>query len=574
MHKIKKIFGCGKIRNKFLFISLSVGIIPLLLLGIISYIVSVNSMLKKTTVMLNGNLQMSNSMLDIQSKTVETLMRRVLDNKVITQILKEQTGDTDVVTRQTLDREFRTICSNANGIVTAYLFNCKEFRYCYRGNEDLSKLSINYQSFQNSDWYHTTETAAGKECYFLYNVIQENLVASTPSISVTKLLRDLETGEVYGVVVMNFGESFYGKIFPSEILQKNTNYFLVQFHDSDLKFLQLSKNKDSLRFTEDGVLALLHEDDSALVTTFQNYRTGWTLLCAVKKSDLLADNYVIPVFTVVCMCGLIILSAIISVISSRTITRPLARLSQEIENFTEGKTVTEAGFGNDEVGKIGRQLKKMADQNELLKNNLVRLSVMEKEAELNNLQSQINPHFLYNTLSSIYWLSKFKRSEEAAQMALSLSGIFKFALNKGGQMVPVRLEMENIKKYIDIQNLRYENRICVDWKIDENILEIPILKLLLQPLVENAIYHGLEPKDGDWNLVVSGKQENDELVFVIQDNGIGMCIEDVLAHGYGIKNVSERIRLKYGTPYGCTFESVLGVGTTVTVRLPLPEGNA
>ena len=517
---------------------------------------------------------MSNSMLDIQSKSAESLMRRVLDNKVIAQILKEQTGDTDVVTRQTLDREFRTICSNTSGIVTAYLFNCKEFRYCYRGDEDLSKLSISYQSFQNTDWYHTTEAAKGKECYFLYNVIRENSVVSTPSISVTKLLRDLETGEAYGVVVMNFGESFYSKIFPSEILQKNTNYFLVQLQDSDLNFLQLSKNGDSPQFTEDEILALLHEDDSALVTTFQNYRTGWTLLCAVKKSDLLADNFAIPVFTVICMCGLIILSAIISVISSRTITRPLARLSQEIENFTEGKTVTEAGFGNDEVGKIGRQFKKMADQNELLKNNLVKLSVMEKEAELNNLQSQINPHFLYNTLSSIYWLCKFKRSEEAAQMILSLSEIFKFALNKGGQMVPVRLEMENVKRYIDIQNLRYENRICVDWKIDEDILEIPILKLLLQPLVENAIYHGLEPKDGAWNLVVSGKRENDELVFIIQDNGIGMRIEDALAHGYGIRNVSERIRLKYGAPYGCTFESVLGVGTTATVRLPLPEENA
>jgi two-component system sensor histidine kinase YesM len=225
-------------------------------------------------------------------------------------------------------------------------------------------------------------------------------------------------------------------------------------------------------------------------------------------------------------------------------------------------------FGDGEVGAIGNRFIEMAQRNNQLNKRIVGLSLLEKEAELKALQAQINPHFLYNSLAAMYWLAKFDKCAEVAQMAESLSDIFKFTLNKGRDMITVAEEIKYIQKYIDIQNIRYNNRIQTFWDIDASLMNQKMLKLILQPLVENAIYHGLEPQLGEWKLNISGHAENGVMLFTVSDNGVGMDVSSSLAHGFGINNVTERIRYKYGGEYGCDFQSSVGNGTTVSVRIP------
>ena len=215
----------------------------------------------------------------------------------------------------------------------------------------------------------------------------------------------------------------------------------------------------------------------------------------------------------------------------------------------------------------------MASSNQQLQNRLVKLSVSQKESELRALQFQINPHFLYNTLSSIYWLCKLGMNNEAARAAVLLSDNFKYVIGHDDNLVTVQAELEHIAHYLELQNIRFNQSIDVIWDVDPPLKETKILKFILQPIVENAIYHGLEPKMGERRLSISVHSKGGDVVFAIEDNGIGMSNTQSVKNGYGIRNVEERIRLKYGSSYGCSFVSALGQGTTVIIRIPAYGGD-
>lgn len=225
----------------------------------------------------------------------------------------------------------------------------------------------------------------------------------------------------------------------------------------------------------------------------------------------------------------------------------------------------------DEVGKIGHQFISLYNRNNELMVELYESQIKEKEAELKTLQSHINPHFLYNTLNSIFWMAEKAKMKPIAKMAIHLANIFKLTLNDGEYITSVKNEIDQVKSYLDIQNIRYDNRIQYQINVDENLYDERIIKLLLQPLVENAVYHGLEMKPGGWEIIINGKQENHSLVFEVIDNGIGFDRNVVLKQrtGYALKNINERIRLQYGPGYGLTIHSEEGQGTTVSLRIGL-----
>jgi two-component system sensor histidine kinase YesM len=225
----------------------------------------------------------------------------------------------------------------------------------------------------------------------------------------------------------------------------------------------------------------------------------------------------------------------------------------------------------DEVGKIGDQFIDLYNRNNELTIELYEAKIKEKEAELRALQSHINPHFLYNTLNSIYWMAEKAKMKSIAKMAVHLANIFKLTLNDGEYITTVKNEVNQVKSYLDIQNIRYDNRIQYKINVNEDLYETRIIKLLLQPLVENAVYHGLEMKPGTWEIIINGKQEGNSILFEVIDNGTGFDVNSVLQNktGYALKNINERIRLQYGPGFGLTIQSAAGKGTTVLLKTGL-----
>jgi two-component system sensor histidine kinase YesM len=208
----------------------------------------------------------------------------------------------------------------------------------------------------------------------------------------------------------------------------------------------------------------------------------------------------------------------------------------------------------------------------------------KREAELKTLQEQIKPHFLYNTLDTIQWMAQDHGADDIVRIVGALTNLFRIALSKGKEMIRVSDEVEHVRSYLIIQKARYEDKFDFSIDVDEEVLPFKVLKLTLQPLVENAIYHGIKERRGNGNIRVTASRRDGMLVMRVTDDGVGMSavkLEYVRAllltppssekDGYGISNVNERIQLSFGRKFGLRFESSPGSGTTVEILHPLVE---
>ena len=237
-----------------------------------------------------------------------------------------------------------------------------------------------------------------------------------------------------------------------------------------------------------------------------------------------------------------------------------------------------------EVSMLSDSLNTMIDKiNELLE-QVTKEQRRLRKAEFELLQSQINPHFLYNTLDAIVWLAESGEQKKVVSMVGSLSEFFRTSLNQGKDIISIREELQHVRSYLEIQQIRYQDILKYEIHVPEELQKYLIPKITIQPLVENALYHGIKNKRGFGSIVISGKEEKDFLVLEIIDNGIGMSeerlrqVEEGIWHKvptekdiYGLYNVNERIRLNFGEKFGISIESVYGEGTVVSVRLPYME---
>ena len=204
---------------------------------------------------------------------------------------------------------------------------------------------------------------------------------------------------------------------------------------------------------------------------------------------------------------------------------------------------------------------------------------LKRKNELKALQAQINPHFLYNTLDSIVWMAESKKSEEVVLMTSALAKLFRTSISKGEEVISINNEIEHIKNYLIIQKIRYKNKLDFEIDVDDEILHNKVLKIILQPLVENSIYHGIKNKDGIGIITIKGRRIQDKILLQVIDNGTGMTPAEIdkvfnkkgrqSGSGIGVYNVNQRIKLYYGDEYGLGYESEIDKGTIVSVWLPV-----
>jgi two-component system sensor histidine kinase YesM len=288
--------------------------------------------------------------------------------------------------------------------------------------------------------------------------------------------------------------------------------------------------------------------------------------------DLLKQSNKIGIITASIAATIAIIALFISYILSGKVARPWVQLKKLTIDWAKGLWGSGGDHESDTIGAIGETFQRITVENKELNERLVHSQLKEREAELRALQAQIKPHFLYNTLDSIYWMAILQNNRDIAEIAVALSETFKLSLNKGEDLIPIAKELEHIHHYLTIQNFRYKNRFNYIEDVDPALLEKPILKLLLQPFVENAIYHGLEPKFGEGTIELKGRIDGEWIIFTISDDGVG--IEDLSAteSGYGLKNVRERMMLLYGQDSTLTLTSKVNEGTCLEIRFREAKG--
>ncbi|MFC5468170.1 sensor histidine kinase [Cohnella suwonensis] len=315
-------------------------------------------------------------------------------------------------------------------------------------------------------------------------------------------------------------------------------------------------------------------------------QTDWQMVTVIPKSDLAADSQIIrnQVAWLAAIVGLIALA--LAYFISYSMTRRISALAATMKETQNGRPVPfEGHLGRDELGTLGRTYNLMIKRISELMNDQLEAGNRLREAELRTLQAQINPHFLYNTLDMMNWYARRNSGKEIVEILESVSRFYKLVLNRGNDVVSLKDEIAQISAYFAIQNKRFNGSLKLVLKLDEELLQYMVLKLILQPLVENAILHGIlckEEKSG--TVTISVSRRADDLLIQVEDDGVGMP-EKVLENfrrnipavtdssettgsGFGLRNVQERIRLHYGGTYGIEIASEAGVGTIVELRIP------
>lgn len=332
---------------------------------------------------------------------------------------------------------------------------------------------------------------------------------------------------------------------------------------------------------EDGSTEEIFQGEKRLVTVKTVSYTGWKIVSVVPMSSfdmgMTGTKYFVIMLVTVSMLAVILLNQLVSA----SIAMPLKKLNNSVKEWETGNMNPSIYIGGSmEVEHLGCTLRSTVEQIRQLMQDIVVEQEEKRKSELDALQSQTNPHFLYNTLDSIVWMIEGERYEDAVFMITQLASLFRISLSRGKTVISVEDELKHARNYMNIQKVRYKNIFEVRFDIDPEILQCCTVKLVVQPLLENAIYYGVECMDGDGEIDVNGYRREDDIYIEVRDNGLGIPEDEVeqllkennrvhkRGSGVGLLNVHNRIRLRFGEEYGLEIESEPDEGTTVRIHLP------
>lgn len=341
------------------------------------------------------------------------------------------------------------------------------------------------------------------------------------------------------------------------------------------------ENNNAAAGYEDGSITEEFGGEKRLVTVKTISYTGWKLVSVVPMSSFEMGLSDLRMFVILAMALTMLIIIITNQLVSARIADPLKRLNASVREWEAGNLNPKIYVGGSlEVEHLGKTLRSTVAQIQELMHDILVEQEQKRKSELDALQSQINPHFLYNTLDSIVWMIEGERYEDAVFMITQLASLFRISLSRGRTIISIEDEIRHAKNYMNIQKIRYKNMFQISFELEDEILNCCTVKLVVQPLLENAIYYGVECMDGDGEIFVRGYRREDDIYIEVRDNGLGMpkeTVEGLLKEnhrvpkkgsGVGLLNVHNRIRLRFGSPYGLVIESVPDEGTTVRIHLP------
>lgn len=315
-----------------------------------------------------------------------------------------------------------------------------------------------------------------------------------------------------------------------------------------------------------------------LITYYTSKERALIYVAVLPYAQLVKDSRFLGQVSLIIMLIAALLALCISYLIASKVTTPVKKLTKLMGEVESGNLdVVVAIDRRDEFGMLARSFNRMIDHIRQLITEVYQSGLLRKEAELKALQAQINPHFLYNTLDSIYWTARQENALQSAELVSALAKLFRLGLNKGNELTTIEREVAHLQSYLTLQKKRYSQEPRITVTVDPKLYPFSTLKVILQPLVENALYHGLDELDHPGVITVTGCENGEDVLFEVCDNGVGMdeatrstlfiANPDNLG-GYGLKNVEQRIKLYFGPAYGLTVESAPGQGTRVRILIP------
>lgn len=558
--KLKQQFRNLKFQRKIIGISAIISLIPISLLGVFSYTKVRSLLIDREKTALQETLHQEVTQLDHKIDSYLSTMNLITWNENIRLALSQKYDsnfEMYLTYRDTIDPLFLTIRS-LNTDITAITI------YTDTAIHPHGNILRPLTDAQDKAWF---EKACNTTAPFF---------SLSPDGQTLFLLCQMHYNYVPYTSIICMTIDFQSAMLPANNLF-NDNYGFLLSGTSGETMYQYTSLSDKYSIPEISSDDLLNDGLSDYITETEALSNfGWTafLYRPAGSISAAAINITYIVLAMILLC--IILIFLISALLSKIIVSPIEKLSACMEQVEQGNYEIEiVPNSTDEVGQLISSFQKMVCTINNLINEVLFSKIRQQKYEIEILQSQINPHFLYNSLSLINSKAIIAGQNDISQMARLLSTFYRTMLNKGKQITTIASELENTKSYIAIQQMMHSQSFDVVYDIDENILEYPIPNLLLQPLAENAIIHGLDHRElpGKAILSISCYQESQDIIFKVMDNGCGMSDEEceqILtkdSKGYGVKNVHQRIQLYYGEEYGLVFHSTKGMGTYALIKI-------
>ncbi|MCU0078443.1 cache domain-containing sensor histidine kinase [Extibacter muris] len=341
-----------------------------------------------------------------------------------------------------------------------------------------------------------------------------------------------------------------------------------------------NENSKAAAGYKDGVYDERFEGESRKVVVNTISYTGWKLVGVIPNATFTHGTISIRYFIAILVLLMAMMLVVINRVVSVRISSPILKLDDSVKGYEAGETPEIYIGGSLEIRHLGHSIQRSYEQIDTLMKKIVLEQNERRKSELDALQSQINPHFLYNTLESIVWMVEGERNNEAVFMLSQLAKLFRISLSKGSTVITVKDELQHAQSYMNIQKIRYKNTFSISFHVDPAIYGYCTVKLILQPILENAINYGVSGMDDCGEITVTGRLAGGDLILAVTDNGMGMTSEEaelvltdserVHKHGSGVGlvNVNNRIQILFGKEYGLAIESEPDEGTTVSIRLP------
>lgn len=565
-------------RSKLFMVFVLVTIIPMMLLVYFSYELTKTKLTEQIYINMTNSTAQITKNLENKLDSYEHISASIyLDNRLANYLTKEYQDDPSY-----LD-VYNYIGNRIDTVMAAY----PDFDSAFIYSDNLSLPKDNYYirpitpEVENTELFHKLKQSYGNIIH-LSSPQTENGPAM---FTLARLLNNNSNQYPYGMLVFQISESVIYSLMEKEAGGKdifiiNDKGIILSSADKQLINTSLPKllhqNFDE---TPSGRFDTTYQGVKALAV-YNTLKNGWKTVSIFPYDSIIKDAKSLSQLIIKISLGFIGVALLLIYITASLFSKRIRTLIRMIRRIERGdfNPTHEEQMGSDEIGQLHFAFEQMTTRLKSLVTEVYQKELQSKEAELDLLQAQINPHFLYNTLGSISSLAVKHQDPQIQDMVLHLAKFYRISLNKGKSILTINEELKLTQSYNAIQLIRFKGKLNIIYTIDQSILPYSTVKLALQPFVENAVIHALWNQDRPLNIHIKGVIENHSIVLSVIDDGMGMrretlqsLFEEKEGRGYGISNVDRRIKLKFGEYYGVKVYSKLGMGTTVQIRLPQKE---
>ncbi|AWI05343.1 sensor histidine kinase [Clostridium drakei] len=586
MKKIIHFFLNSSIGFKLIFYFFLVILLPVITITTLSNLIYKNSMTDEQNANTQQMVKQITNNVDFYIKDTENIINYLSYDPTVLKFLSTNNINKDNNIEDDTAREitrFTTLHPEIAGIIIVNSNDMYVSDTMYRiSREPLTSEKWYTQASKSANNVQLFSKPVGRNINNIFEYCADDVV------SMSKAIIDKKTGDCIGVILIDMKLDVIKSVIES-IKPGKTGFVYILDSNGEIVYAPVNpvvyriKKQWFLDKTNGIIIKSIKNKNYELMDIDSQY-TKWKTVGVFPLDESLKAMTYIKYYSLIIAIVTLILAGILAIIFTKTIVNPITKLRRLMKKTEEGNLDIQFNSKyDDEIGQLGNSFNNMIREIR----NLIKLVHIEernkRKAEINILQSQIKPHFIYNTLDTIQWMAQEHEAEGVVEMVGNLTNLLRIGLNNGDEIIKLKYEIKHVESYLTIQKVRYEDKISYEIDVDESILENNVIKLILQPLVENAIYHGIKEKRGKGKIIIKGSIQNEKIHIKIIDNGIGIRkdklreINNLLKEkdsskrkiGYGSFNVNERIRLNYGEEYGIYYTSKYGKWTAVHIWHPI-----